>query len=356
MKLPQNKHSRSAFTLVELLVVLVILLLLVGLITAGVSKALEKAKITRNKNEIQQLSIAVENFKKKFGFYPPSRIILVKKFADYDQLRTPGPSAWNQLIDDSIQYLTRMFPRMDTTQSMEWTTDAWVPGFQLLQGDQCLVFFLGGLPDLDPGTMIIRNVLGFSSNPMNPTSPTTERIGPFFEFDSRRLVSWRPQPTLGSGGVYAYRQQSLRFPSYLDTHGSIDPGSNVIVSGAPYAYFSSYKRSGEYGRYLGAVPGPDFQSIVPGIDAGSDCATLISDQRVPNPQYPKVKGFGLLPYIDAKSGKALEPNTFQIISAGFDGKFGVGGPWAPGGGPGYMPGQDGYDDQSNFHDSTLGNE
>jgi hypothetical protein len=115
--------------------------------------------------------------------------------------------------------------------------------------------------------------------------------------------------------------------SYLDTYGSTD-GKGNLVTGAPYAYFSSYQTRNGYNRYI-----------------GSDCPTL-----------------KVFPYAQG-STQYLNPTGFQLISAGADLKFG------PGSNPGLSPipfwtpataastaasGPNGADDQSNFYDNLLG--
>ena len=67
-----------------------------------------------------------------------------------------------------------------------------------------------------------------------------DRIAPFFEFKSNRLVQWP--------------NTAPYFPSYLDGYGKI-----------PYAYFSSYKTSNGYNRYL-AIANPYMPAPTPGAD------------------------------------------------------------------------------------------
>jgi hypothetical protein len=59
-----------------------------------------------------------------------------------------------------------------------------------LGGDECLVFFLGGLFERDPRTGAY-HLTGFCPDKSRPTIRTQgkPRSGPFFEFDSRRLMS-----------------------------------------------------------------------------------------------------------------------------------------------------------------------
>ena len=63
---------RSAFTLVELLVVVGILAVLAALLSAAVANALRAAKETAIKVDIDQLDLALKAYKSEFGTYPPN--------------------------------------------------------------------------------------------------------------------------------------------------------------------------------------------------------------------------------------------------------------------------------------------
>ena len=112
MKLPaRNRARRGAFTLVELMVVIVIIAIIAGLLTVAVIKALQKANQVKNQNEISQISSAMDNFKAKFGIYPPSRIILCENYSNYFN---PANSQFiSQLHADSVAVINRMFPRIN---------------------------------------------------------------------------------------------------------------------------------------------------------------------------------------------------------------------------------------------------
>lgn len=72
MKLVRTRSKRQAFTLVELLVVIVIIGILAALITVAVSAAIVNARQARILLEIGQLSGAMAQYKAKYGSYPPS--------------------------------------------------------------------------------------------------------------------------------------------------------------------------------------------------------------------------------------------------------------------------------------------
>jgi prepilin-type N-terminal cleavage/methylation domain-containing protein len=334
-----KRAGRTGFTLVEILVVIAIIAILVGLLTAAVAKSRGKISEVRNRNDIGQLAIALEAFHTKYKAYPPSRIKLAERFND----NTYPPLLRNQpgtLDYDSVQFIAKMFPQIlsplpdgspppwanpSATGGIDWNGDGVASqGAVLLEGDQCLVFFLGGIPQAVNGTF---SCTGFSTNPRDPSAHVkpggpSDVVGPFYEFQTSRLVrlplaSRVPVlPTLGT-------PSSLHF-SYLDAYGKV-----------PFAYFSSYKTRNGYNRY----------ALTTG---SSDCATLqnvwpLAESWLPSPHY-------------------LKPETFQIVSAGADGKFGSGTVYALGkpvwtpntASTVYPDGTAGNDDQSNYYDKLLG--
>ncbi len=159
----------------------------------------------------------------------------------------------------------------------------------LLYGDSALVFWLGGIPT-PLGTT--PGCLGFSTNTTNPAMPGGTRKGPYYEFKSARLVPCNSAPT---------------FYKYLDPYSS-------GKTGQPYAYLTSYGN----GNY------------------SNDCPNL-----------------GVSPYMTSVTPPVyINPNGFQIISAGKNRLFGPGGLWNPT--TGYGGGGPGADDLANFSSTFLG--
>ncbi len=72
MKNLSSPPTRSAFTLVELLVAITVIALLVGMLAFGIFPALNRSKEAAIQTEMVQLEQSIEHFKNKFGFYPPS--------------------------------------------------------------------------------------------------------------------------------------------------------------------------------------------------------------------------------------------------------------------------------------------
>jgi hypothetical protein len=144
----------------------------------------------------------------------------------------------------------------------------------------------------------------------NPTVTGTNTEPILYDFSTARLKIVGPN-----------QFRSQYFLSYIDQYGL-----------APYAYFSSWGGQG-YNRYL-----PYFNNL--GVaPAQSDCITLVV-----TPYSEMANG--------VPTGKYMNKDNFQIISAGYDGVFGPGGPFDPSVGIGLVG--PGVDDMTNFHPTVLG--
>jgi prepilin-type N-terminal cleavage/methylation domain-containing protein len=230
MKQKQLRRStRSAFTLVELLVVIAIIAVLVSLFVGAAVQILNKIDEVKTRNDIEQMSMSLVNFETKTGVdYIPSRFVLCETQAAYFAgMSNPNP-ALAELYSDSYTYLNRVFnnrinwntvntPPTPNPQwaGIDWNGDTLQSPDVILEGDQCLVFFLGGF-----------NTSGFSNGP-NPALPGGDRFGPFFDFKLNRLVD-------------PGRATSPGYRVYIDAYGR-----------SPYVYFSSYKVRNGYTRYAG---------------------------------------------------------------------------------------------------------
>lgn len=329
-----HRENRSAFTLVELMVVILIIAILVSLLAAAVMKVMAKIPEVQTSTEIAQLSLSLEAFMGDYGLTstPPSALVL-NEFAPLG-------------VGDSktVAFLQQAFGR--TLGPTDWNGNGVIdgpapPSGWILQGQQCLVFYLGGIPNTlqmatTPGTP--PSPQGFSPNPANPAliTPGIRTKGPYFPFVTTRLV-----PVPANGGFFYYQ----------------DPWQVKVSANGfgpmPYAYFSS---SGNNNGYSSAdINGFSF------LDCNGITFTDALGLHFP------------LPYWTAQSPVApflpsayMNSNTFQIISAGKDGKFGYsttppspfppptgllfGNWWLPTSGAVGT----GADDQSNFSSTILG--
>lgn len=249
-----NRRPRAGFTLIELLTVIAIIAILVSLTAAGVMVVRNRGPRLQTSTEIGQLDTACKAFKAKFLMYPPSSIVLSGNAADYTS---------NASVLPSSTILASLWPKINfTSVANTLKLNYGINGAVALQGDQCLVLFLGGPPTTNGG------LAGWSPDPTNPFDLTQANRDRFFEFNAARL-----------------KVLSGSFPSYVDPWGT-----NV-----PYAYFSSGRRLNGYNsvspfdcQRLGISSGPYFTSAGPPI-------------------------------------VFVNSSTCQIISAGQDGQFGTGG-------------------------------
>jgi type II secretory pathway pseudopilin PulG len=325
---------------VELLVVIAIIAVLVSLISAAAMRVLVKVDELKTRSEISQLSVAIQDFQTRYRVnYIPSRIVL-REDGMYDMS--------DPVQADSYAYLTRLWPRLSVAPGVTYPVDWNDNGSPIpdppvvLTGDQCLVFFLGGIQSSTPSP----HCLGFSTNERNPAQTTGDRVGPFYDFKSSRLcltpqqINYQTEqnpPLFSSNGYY----------SYLDPYGS-----------RPYAYFSAYGKRNGYNRYYG------FGIIRAGTSGSvSDCE-MIGNELWPYCDRPFQDNITNLPVPNVEY---YNPTTFQIISAGRDKQFGPGGApsatdpnvhgyyWVPG-----MPMTGTLlslerDEITNFYDRLLGN-
>ena len=200
-----TSNRRSGFTLVEILVVIAIIAVLASLILGGVMAFMRKGPEVQNRNDILQISSAMQKFYADYKFYPPDRIRLCSNRSQYGA--TP-------LDVQSLACIGHMFPSLPGNfTKIWWDGKAHPNGTNLdftLEGDQALVFFLGGPPN---GASTPALMGGFSTNPTDPVD--VANVAPnrkkHMDFDLGRL-----QLVARAGNNAA-----ANFPSYLDSYKKI---------------------------------------------------------------------------------------------------------------------------------------
>lgn len=317
--------SRRGFTLVELLVVFAVLALLIALLLPAINGAVKTARSAAASTEISMLAQSLAQFKSTHNVYPPSRIILSESgnySTTYLQSNNPALGAMSPadvtiLANRSVSYLRRIWPKMVLITSGTGINASQIPGqfydfngdgagptisggvlgagqVHLLDGAECLVFFLGGLPGKVDGQ--VAATTGFSQNPANPaisalnTTLGANRTSPLYEFRPGRLVDGK-----GANG----------FPEYLDGLSGSSP--------QPFVYFSSYEGAG--------YDPDDVNYADEGIGGNFYKNGVVFASPAPNPYTNGPP----IPVTGSPNPECVNKNTFQILSAGLDNEFGIGG-------------------------------
>ncbi|MHC4880058.1 MAG: prepilin-type N-terminal cleavage/methylation domain-containing protein [Planctomycetota bacterium] len=291
---PAIRPARAAFTLIEIMITIAIIAILIGLLMPALGSVRRRAQIASVKSEMDALKASATTFKQAYGIEPPSGITIFPP----DTAGTGGAlGLWTDAR--SISLVKRIWPKFDFRNSGGLATAAFKGQPSLtLEGSECLVFFLGGVVDPSSGALI-----GFSKNERLPFSPDGSREGPFFEFDTGRLIDVIGIDT-DDDGTFDIAQNGI--PEYAD------PIPNQVK---PYAYFSSY---GGQGYRIGENDGLDGR-----VRTSSDPATYVP---VPMPYFK-----------DTALNVPYHRDSFQLISPGFNasadtsntGGYGTGGYFDP---------------------------
>lgn len=175
---PQSTR-RSAFTLIELLIVITIIALLVAITLPAVFKVKQSAKRAQAGADIAQLNTAAVDFNQEFKFYPPDSftIPMTKNASDLNN-----------------QVFARMYPRfanqLDSSNSNIPST--YTNRGLTMQGIQCLFYFLTG-----PS-----NTGWALDGPYEPSATALNKKGPFFIYSGTPLPNYVYQDPWGN--PYAY--------------------------------------------------------------------------------------------------------------------------------------------------------
>ncbi len=255
---------RRAFTLVELLTVIVIIGILVGFISAAVVRAVRTAREAQVQIEIMGMDKALKDFKDTHGMYPPTNMAdaaAVRSFLRRAFPRYPasGADPYTQLKSDlkSESWASSTDPKIDLDTAP-------------LDPAEALVFWLGGRPDANG------RLRGFSTDKENPFLPPSEggpRTDALFDFEEERLV------ITTSSNVIDY----LRY--YPSVSGAID-------ADAPFVYF----RASEYGT--------DAAKLAHSVGENVTVMPYVNNRNTSSPEY-------------------ANPESFQILSAGMDNLYGT---------------------------------
>lgn len=239
MTRPSTPRRRPGFTLIELMIVIVIIGILVALLVPAIAAVVRRANNGRVTAEINTMAQSLEEFKSRYGDYPPSRIILSER-GSYPLSSTAllsdtsipwfgqGPRSvgtpditLGQLAERSVRYLRKFFTKA-AAPNPNGTPPTWHDfngngalddGYIYLEGHECLAFFLGGVP-MNDGQSI--SLSGFGRYPVRPFTTaaltvfgTTNAVPPQMRSDARtarssssRPIAWWTTTATGSQATW----------------------------------------------------------------------------------------------------------------------------------------------------------
>ena len=332
-----RSHRRNAFTMIELLIVIVILGILASLILPAVGRVRNTVRIGQVKAEISSLESAIATFKGKYGVDPPSRIVFYETPSAAGGWTHASPSS--DAIDSRAK-IRQIWPQFDFIMVRNINGNSSSADVVTLTQGECLVFFLGGIlqrpEDVNSNSTLNNNgtydagdinddgngkldvnatiagatsrsvCTGFSKNPFNPFASGGNRETAIYDFINSRLVD------VDSDGMAEF----------------VDP---LPSQTQPYLYLSSYEGIGYQAIEFGGG-GP----ICPYLQSSSLTAPATWASVLSLPRW--------------------KPKSYQIISPGFDKQYGTFGPFAPEVADGQLAGaRDGENDNiTNVHSGTLG--
>ena len=327
-------NTRRAFTLVEILTVIVIISILVALVTLAVAGAMRSAKRARIGVEMSQIVAALELYKGEFGEYPPDMfddealVRHVKKRwprLDWANLENLPIANFNQHGHNPLSSLTglereawlirnavsiaygpvryRKDSQLYDVDYNDWlykNISMHLP--EVLYSKQgTLTLWLGGFPNVDG------KLSGFFADPENPFTRTNA-------FDGKNFLNLEIGENKRARFV-VFEIWDVRY-SYTDP---ITQEVTWIPETLKYTYAIPI---------LGNEVGGDFVSYAyyKGRTDGGDGAYKVGGtiKTIAGPYARSLNSWGA-PYAESRSGAGIKwcnPTTYQLIHPGLDGKFG----------------------------------
>jgi prepilin-type N-terminal cleavage/methylation domain-containing protein len=238
---PTAAPTRGGFSLVEILMVIAIIAILGALALVGVNRAAVAGKRTSAVSDISQLTTALSEFKREFGFYPPTP-------TGTTPFVIPTSTATTE-----YKVFKRMFPRWNSTNAeppspaiAQFSNET--AATSSLDANQCMVYFLGG-------------PTGTGWHPTKPEAPTGTgtKKGPYFDFPKGRMFGgqfrdpWEtPYFYFPSKSDGSYDTNSVTITNKEDTSVSYTMTPFTTTSAAPHKFVNAsgvqIVSAGEYAR------------------------------------------------------------------------------------------------------------
>lgn len=196
-----RRQTQKGFTLLEVLIVIVIIGLLGGMTTTVIVSARRSVSNSLVSTQMAQLSIALDEYKNRFGEYPPD-------FSDPEAVMRHVHKRWPRYSCDSYADFLEDIRLGCLLSSQEWGRNDVADSSNGFGGSHwwsirshisALVFWLGGLPDKNGVPSGFYATPKYPLGVVNHSEPIArpgraKRETPFFAFESKFMGAYQSDP------------------------------------------------------------------------------------------------------------------------------------------------------------------
>lgn len=324
----RQRTPKKGFTLVEILVVIAIIGILMGIAIPAINGGLRSARVTAMRLEITSIEGAINKYQLQFGDYPPD-------FSGWAVVQRHYRKTHPRMSPVEQEILYRLLHTSGADGDITTKTDNDFDATSLDRGE-VIWWALGGYSkDIQrpftgaggPLQWVGDGTDTFASPNITPPETTVaeerhavanyqinfDRPNSLMEFEPSRLDVTNVDATLAMTGTNRR----------LSGDGDVFPVYLARSEGAPYLYFDS-RTYGLFDPNVALPTGITGPTGSTGDFNGYGSATFgFARPYLSNVSNPNTSGAAYTSHVAAlASWQFVNPNSFQILSAGLDGNFG----------------------------------